>query len=130
MADSGGPSSGVRAVAERSFRGLAVLVLCGVAGQIYAAGLIWYGRPSGHRALGWLVMAAALANVPLAALGRAGRARVSLATAVAGLLLLQPVFVFGLARVSPWLGALHALNAAVVLVLSWELTRRAIGVRR
>ncbi len=108
------------------YRILTLLIFAGVLAQVYAAGLMWYGVPGVHRRLGWMVMAGAFLCIPTSFAARPYGANPLYAFVLVGLMSLQPVFVFSLARVSPHLGAAHALNAGLILVLSARMCSRAL----
>lgn len=116
---SEGPNpSGTGSVLSRIQSLLALALIVGILAQIYAAGLMIYGRPQVHRMLGYgVILTAYLAAATSLAAYRWRRVS-RLACGAALLLTLQPVFVFGLASVSPYLGALHALNGVVALLVA------------
>ena len=112
-----------RSLALRLHRALAGGLFVSVVVQVYAAGLLWYGVQQLHRSFGYAVIFAGIVAVPVSMWANGFGRRTKLHLVLAGLLVLQPVLVFVLARISPYVGALHALNAAIVLLTSVGILR-------
>lgn len=105
-------------------------VVVGILAQIYAAGLMIYGRPQIHQLLGYGVMLTAYLSTATSLASFGWRRPSRLACGAALLLTLQPVFVFVLASVSPYLAALHALNGALALLLATAATAESRALTR
>ena len=123
--DQGAPTMSTRPppFVLRAHRWLAIAVFVGVLVQIYAAGLMLYGVQGLHRSFGYYVIMGAIVTVPLSLWAYGWRRVTKLQLLLTGLLILQPVFVFVLGRISPFIGGFHALDAAVATLIAWEIVR-------
>lgn len=106
--------------ALRAYRGSLHVLVWGVALQFYLFGLLFYGVSELHRVLGWLLLLPA-ASAMVAGLFLQRRRLGGIAAVLVLLVALQPIFVFTLAAVSPYLAALHPLNGLAIVVISWGL---------
>ena len=121
----------VRPRVLRVHRVISYGLFLGVLVQIYAAGLMFYGVQEVHRTLGWLLIATALIAVPIGAWATGWQREAKLSLVLAGLLFLQPIFVFVLAGISPFLGGLHALSGGAALLVLFVMVRsRGATARR
>lgn len=105
-------------------RRLAQLIAAAIAVQFFLAGAGAFGASSfgSHRTLGWLLLAMAVAEMPLALLGRTlvGPSGVLVLATLVQVLL----GVLG-SETSPWFGAVHGVNALAVTAAAVSLVRRA-----
>ncbi|MGH2896562.1 MAG: DUF6220 domain-containing protein [Solirubrobacteraceae bacterium] len=109
-------------------RWLAAVIVAAVAVQFLLAGAGAFHATSfrAHTALGWATAFLSLLTVIAAALARRElRASILLFAAVAAQVLLG---VLG-ENSSGWFGALHGLNAVVVMAAATNLARRSVGAR-
>jgi hypothetical protein len=94
-------------------------VLGGLAVQFYLAGGAMFGAVSlmPHRAAGFLLLLLSLASAIVALVARHRHAQPLHAFLLFGLMFLQPILVMGFRRL-PAVAALHALNAAAMIVVA------------
>ena len=114
------------------YAGAASILVVGLVVQVFLAGLGVFDDPTfflTHRDTGYTLELVAFVVIVLAAIARAGRAQVGIATLIFGLFLLQSVFVA--VRVSsPAVAALHPVNGFHILRLAIVLARRAWAFAR
>jgi len=118
---------------RRIYAGLAWLYLTGVVVQFALAGL---GLPqlggagmSAHADFGYVAVHMTPVLLVIAALiGRVGRRLIWLTVTLALVAFAQPIWVTEFR--GSWVSSLHIVGAGVVLVLSWQIARRATSVAR
>ena len=105
--------------------GLHGLVAFAMVVQLYAAGVLVFGGPTAfHAVVGSALIPLSLLAALLAALGFRRHLVTWWSIALAGMVTMQPVFVYVLSGVSIYVTALHPLNGAVALWLSVVITLR------
>jgi hypothetical protein len=121
-----GDASAARSVAAWVFRGLAWLILAGLAVEVYLAGAGLFGVATfqPHRALGVALAVAILLLLALTPIARPGRRVVGLTALLAGLTVVQ-VLLRSLRIGLPWVAALHTLNAVAMAFQAGALVRAA-----
>lgn len=121
-----GDASAVRSVAARVFRGLAWLILVGLAVEVYLAGAGLFGVTTfqPHRALGVGLAVAILLLLVVTLVARPGRRVVGLTVLLAGLTVVQ-VLLPSLRIGVPWVAALHTVNALAMAFQAAALVRAA-----
>lgn len=109
--------------ARTAHLGLVTLLLAALFVQVFLAGAGVFGATSlaPHGILGTLLVPVSLVVLILAALARA---QVKLSAALFGLTVVQMVLVW-LGDVSPWISALHPVNALLVIGCAAGLRQRA-----
>ena len=108
--------------------GLNCIVAVALVVQLYAAGVLVFGGPIAfHAVLGWALIPLSFLAALLGAIEFRSHVVTWWSTALAGMVIMQPVFVFVLSGASIYVTALHPLNGAVALWLSVAL---ALRVRR
>ena len=108
--------------------GLHGIVAVALVVQLYAAGVLVFGGPIAfHAVLGSALIPMSLLAALLAAIGFRGHLVTWWSIALAGMVIMQPVFVYVLSGVSIYITYLHPLNGAVALWLSVVV---ALRVRR
>jgi heme A synthase len=96
--------------------------------QLYAAGVLVFGGPTDfHAVVGSALIPLSLLAALLAAIAFRGHRVTWWSTALAGMVIMQPVFVYVLSGVSIYITALHPLSGTVALWLSVVV---ALRVRR
>ena len=116
----------------RIFQGLAWLVLGGLLIQVYLAGAALFGATTfqPHRAFGNALAAAILLLLIVVLVARPGWRVVGPAVALVVLTIVQ-VMLPSLRTGLPWVAALHALNAVVLVAVTVSIARaprRAVNV--
>lgn len=103
-------------------RYLAWVVLAAVAFQFFLAGIGVFGAGSldPHRYNGGLILLGSLLLTLIALAGRAGRKTLGGSAALFGLTVVQILLVWG-REISPYISALHPLNALALLYFSYAL---------
>jgi len=107
--------------------GFAWLFLAAVVAQVYLAGLMLFGRDGGkelHVGVGYMLGTAVVLFVALPGLARAGRRTVILGIVLALITFFQPNLTFARDD-SPFIAALHPVNALLIFTLAVVMVRRA-----
>jgi hypothetical protein len=121
---------------RRIFR-YALLIVAGVflvaiVVQVFFAGLMLFGEESGaelHETTGYILGTAGALFLLVPALARAGRTSIILGVVLAVVTYFQPFLTFA-REPSPFIAALHPVNALLIFTLSLVLTRRAVALVR
>jgi hypothetical protein len=109
------------------FLAISVLLVAGLFGQVFLAGLGVFESPArfaSHRDFGYTLELLAMILIVVGLLGRVPRRQVGLAVVILLLFLLQSMFVV-LRTDQPMIAALHPVNGFVILLLSIVLAREA-----
>lgn len=109
------------------FLGFAWLFLVAVVAQVYVAGLMLFGQDGGkdlHVGVGYMLGTAAVLFLALPGLARAGRTTVMLGIVLALITFFQPNLTFARDD-SPFIAALHPVNALLIFALAVVMVRRA-----
>jgi hypothetical protein len=110
-------------------RQLARLIAAAIVVQFFLAGAGAFGATSfaPHRAVGWLLLVLAVAELLLALLGRTLVRHTGVLLALTGLQVILGVLG---SDTSAWFGAVHAVNALGVMAAAGTLARRAMSSAR
>ena len=110
------------------YKWLAWLMLAGLLVQLYLAGAPMFGATSfqPHRMLGFTLITLAIAFPILALVGRLGREQMRLSILILVLSFVQAGLPW-LRSSIPWIAALHAVNAAVLIGISIQIGRSGRG---
>jgi hypothetical protein len=116
----------MRQIILRVQQGLAWAVLAGLVLQIYFAGLALFGATSFelHRTLGYLLAIPVLLLSILALAGRLGWRLIGLSALLLVLTIVQGILP-SLRAGTPWVAALHPVNALALLGASSAIARQA-----
>jgi hypothetical protein len=111
--------------------GFSLLFLTAIVVQVYFAGLMLFGQEGGrglHENTGYILGTAGGLFLFLPALARAGATTIILGVLLALATFFQPNLTF--ARDTPFIAALHPVNALLILALAILLVRRATELVR
>jgi cytochrome b len=112
--------------------GYAWLFLAAIVAQVYLAGLMLFGQEDGkdlHLGTGYLLAMAGLLFLALPALARAGARTVILGVVLSVITFFQPTITFAREE-SPFVAALHPVNALLIFTISVVVVRRATQLVR
>jgi hypothetical protein len=107
--------------------GYAWLFLAAIVTQVYLAGLMVFGQEDGkslHQGTGYMLATAGLLFLVLPALARAGTRTVVLGVVLSVITFFQPTITFAREE-SPFIAALHPVNALLIFTLSVLVVPRA-----
>ena len=122
----------MRSIARSVHLVLAVLLVAGLAVQIFLAGLGVFRGPASfetHRDFGYVLEILPFILLIVGLIARLGRRPAILAAVIFGLFVLQSVFV-ALRSDAPELAALHPVNGFVITLLAIVLARDSWNARR
>jgi hypothetical protein len=117
----------MRSVARTAHLVVALLLVAGLATQIFLAGLGVFRSAetfATHRDFGYMLELLPLVLLALGLVARLGRRMALLAAGIFGLFLLQSVFV-NLRETAPEIAALHPVNGFLITLLAIVLARDA-----
>ena len=115
-----------------TFLGFTWLFLAAIVVQVYFAGLMLFGEEGGrglHEGTGYILGTAGALFLVLPAVVRAGATTVVLGVVLALITFFQPNLTFARDD-SPFIAALHPVNALLIVALSALLVRRAAQLVR
>lgn len=113
------------------FAVLAWVFLAALVVQVFFAGLMLFGEPSGrdlHEDTGWMLHTAVILLPVTAALGRAGLRPILYAVALTVTTGVQPFL--AMLREMPAIAALHPVNAVAMIILALLVARDALRLTR
>jgi hypothetical protein len=122
----------MRSFFRYAFVFIAGVFLVAIVVQVFFAGLMLFGQEGGralHTDTGYLLGTAGALFLVLPALARAGGVAIAQGIVLALVTYLQPVLTFA-REASPFIAALHPVNALLIFTLSLMLSRRAVGLLR
>lgn len=113
-----------------AFAAVALAVVLAVAYQVFLAGLALFAGGSWltHESFGYLVALLPVLLIPLAWFARVGRGTVILTVVL--LVLAQVQTFLPLATGTPWVAALHPVNAMLVFGAAAMVAQRAVALAR
>jgi hypothetical protein len=117
----------MRSAMRTVFLAISVLLVAGLFGQVFLAGLGVFDSPARfatHRDFGYTLELLPLLLIIVGLIGRVPRRQVGLAVVILLLFFLQSVFV-GLRADQPTIAALHPVNGFVITLLAIVLARWA-----
>jgi len=117
----------MRSAMRTVFLAISVLLVAGLFGQVFLAGLGVFDSPARfatHRDFGYTLELLPLLLIIVGLIGRVPRRQVGLAVVILLLFFLQSVFV-GLRADQPTIAALHPVNGFVITLLAIILARWA-----
>jgi hypothetical protein len=112
--------------------GFTWLFLTAIVAQVYFAGLMLFGQEEGrslHVGTGYMLGTAGALFLALPALARAGTRTVILGIVLSVITFFQPTITFARDE-SPFIAALHPVNALLIFTLSVLVVRRATQLVR
>jgi hypothetical protein len=122
----------VRRISRYALLGFSWLFLAAMVVQVYFAGLMLFGQGGGrglHEGTGYILGTAGALFLVLPAVARAGTTTVVLGVVLALITFFQPNLTFARDD-SPFIAALHPVNALLIFTLSLVLVRRATALVR
>jgi hypothetical protein len=111
---------------------MAAIFLAAIVVQVFFAGLMLFGQQGGrelHVNTGYILGTAGALFLIVPALARAGRSAIIVGVVLAVATYFQPLLTFA-RETSPFIAALHPVNALLLFTLSLVLTRRALVLVR
>ena len=117
----------IRSAMRTVFLGISLLLIAGLIGQVFLAGLGVFDSPARfatHRDFGYTLSILPFALVVVGLIGRVGRRQVGLAALIFLLFVVQSLLV-AMREDMPMVAALHPLNGFLILFLSIVLARDA-----
>jgi hypothetical protein len=115
-----------------AFLSIAGVFLAAIVVQVYFAGLMLFGQEGGtelHETTGYILGTAGALFLIVPALARAGKPAIVLGVILAIVTYGQPFLTFG-RETSPFIAALHPVNALLIFTLSVVLSRKALALVR
>ncbi|MGH2663511.1 MAG: hypothetical protein ACRDH8_12080 [Actinomycetota bacterium] len=115
-----------------AFLSIAGVFLAAIVVQVYFAGPMLFGQEGGtelHETTGYILGTAGALFLIVPALARAGKPAIVLGVILAIVTYGQPFLTFG-RETSPFIAALHPVNALLIFTLSVVLSRKALALVR
>src|SRR5215217_7694342 len=120
-------------MARTAYLAVSVLLVAGVAVQVFLAGLGVFDKPASfetHRDFGYMLEVLPILLVIIGAVGRLGRRLIGLPALVFGLFIVQSILI-GVRGSAPAVAALHPVNGFLIALISVLVARWAwLGRRR
>jgi hypothetical protein len=121
----------VRRIFRYALLFISAIFLVAIVVQVFFAGLMLFGQEGGnklHENTGYILGTAGALFLIVPALARAGLSTIIVGIVLAVVTFFQPNLTF--ARETPFIAALHPVNALLIFTLSLVLTRRALALVR